>query len=71
MPIRRSPNGAAHTSPQTDRDQSEQLIGMGRYAQIGIIVICLTVLAAVTRKDGGELDRWAENRRCSGWVRVI
>jgi pyruvate dehydrogenase complex dehydrogenase (E1) component len=23
------------------------------------------------RKDGGELDRWAENRRCSGWVRVI
>jgi hypothetical protein len=48
MPISRSPNGAAHTSPQTDRDrpewvmginrnhdrdQSEQLIGMGRYAQ--------------------------------------
>jgi hypothetical protein len=23
------------------------------------------------RKDGEELDRWAKNRRCSGWVRVI
>ena len=36
MPIRRSPNGAAHTSPQTDRDQSESLIGMGRYAHARI-----------------------------------
>jgi len=27
MPIRRSPNGAAHTSPQTDRDRPEWVIG--------------------------------------------
>jgi hypothetical protein len=23
------------------------------------------------RKDSEELDRWAKNRRCSGWLRVI
>jgi hypothetical protein len=28
MPIRRSPNGAAHTSPQTDRDRPEWVIGI-------------------------------------------
>jgi hypothetical protein len=29
-PIRRSPNGAAHTSPQTDRDRPEWVIGINR-----------------------------------------
>jgi hypothetical protein len=30
MPIRRSPNGAAHTSPHTDRDRPERVIGINR-----------------------------------------
>ena len=30
MPIRRSPNGAAHISPQTDRDHPESVIGINR-----------------------------------------